>query len=176
MRNEKRSVGDEQLEAQRLRDGNTGRMNAARSDSRGRCVRAVLRVPVDVSSGVEYGGHLCISIEFAAAHGVPVAVCLTPAQVETIVILAEIRAQDEGQPEEARGWCLIKEICRRRYVEPDSQRHLLSQIRRRIKKAVHQVAEDVPIPEFLESRRSVGVRIVCPLKIERLDQRPKQSE
>ena len=142
-----------------------------------RCSTAVATIPVGRCAVLHRGGvqdridrdrnH---SPSTTAVHS------LVFAASQTIVILGEIRVQDEDQPEEARGWCLIEEICRRRYVEPESQRHLLSQIRRRIKKAVRQVAEDVPIPEFLESRRSVGVRIACPLKIERLNQRLKQSE
>ena len=174
MLSNRRQAGREdriRAEPERIRRGQRREPTEAGGSPRSNAPPVVLRVFGDVLNGAESAGYLCLHVGPPPPDGAAVAVRLTPAQVETLVMLVRVREQDDRHAEEARGWCQTGELARLRFVEIENQRRVISQIRGRIRTAIRKTSEAIPILEILETQRRVGVRLITPLVIERLDQR-----
>jgi hypothetical protein len=128
----------------------------------------VLRIPADVSGGSERGGHLCFDADIPGAKAAHVAVYLRPALTSLLLELAKAYEDDRGCPEPARGWCQKEDLAKKRYVEKDSVKKDLSRIRERVREEVQLFSVKLPIPQILETRPKSGVRVTCPIRIEKV--------
>jgi hypothetical protein len=128
----------------------------------------VLRIPADVSGGSERGGHLCFDADIKGAKAAHVAVYLRPALTSLLLELAKAYQDDRSCPEPARGWCQKEDLAKKRYVEKDSVKKDLSRIRGRIREEVRLASERLPMPQILETRPKSGVRVTCPIRIEKV--------
>lgn len=128
----------------------------------------VLQVPDDIMKGSERGGYLHFEVDIPGVKSAQIAVYLSPALTSLLLELAKAYDDDRKCPEPARGWCQAESLAEKRYIDPRTVWSYLSQIRRRIRNEVRSTSEDLPIPKMFKTRRKSGVRLTCPLRVERI--------
>ena len=98
---------------------------------------------------------------------VTVAVKLTPSKVRLLVALAEAMRADAGLSRAARGWRRPERLARivadqtgwGYMVEAQTVRAYLAQIKRAVRKEVRAARRGAKVPQLLEHRRGLGVRL-----------------
>ena len=118
------------------------------------------------SSGGRCGGFVTITWK-----GVPITVQFYPAKMRLILLLNEALRSDiqAGKPPETCGWRSVENL--RPFLNNPTQleqsvRRTIYDINRAFRKAVAKRLPGKKAPRLIETKRSIGLRLLCPFFLE----------